>query len=356
MHPDQRVLPGGRHVHPLQPARDPQPGLVDVHHIRAGQPVTDPVDKLRIGQEITGPGVGGGDRTGRHRHPEQILHRLGGAGLRPEQRLLQIHRCSLRPCPVLHRGVHPVRRPPGGDLPAPAPPRHQAMLRDPHPDTGQIEHLPHRHRSHRRREQIMSTPAAPGRFMHDPHVGVGHLPQRAALMTRLPARPAPRPGPQRLRRRLTQPIRRRRPRRVRRILPQPGLQIRVLRPQHRVLLPQDTVVPLKLTDEGLQPDKPLQQLLDRRSPRHQNMIQTSINPSQTNPPTGHLTSHLRRRVWHSTPVTRPLVRVADSRAAVGCLESGAGTPKRRRSVEASGRAGAGSRRDPTNRAVGCRLR
>jgi hypothetical protein len=259
----------------VQLPRDPQPGLIDVHHVRAGQAVTDPLDELRIRQGVTGPGVGGGDRTGRHHHPEQITHRLRSVGLHPEQRLLQIHRRSIDPGPVLHRRVDPVRRRARRDTPTAAATRHDPMPGDPDPDLGQVEHLPHRHPGHRGNTQIVTTPATTGRLMRQPRVRDGNLPQRPAIMTRLPPRPPPRPRPQRLRRRLAQPVRRRGFRRVRRALPQPGQQIRILRPQHRVLppqpgvlRPQHSVVPLKPANPLIQPGKPLQQLHDERRPGH----------------------------------------------------------------------------------------
>lgn len=164
------------------------------------------------------------------------------------------------------------------------------MLADPHADVRQVEHLPHRHPCHHRIAQIITAPTTPRRLVREPLVRISHLPQRAALMTRLSTRPPTRPRPQRLRRRLDRPVRRRWPRRVRRVLPGPSPQIRVLRPQHRVLLPQPNVVSLKLNDPGLQTSNPLRQLHDGWRSRLPTMIQPGSHRS-SRPADEHLISH-----------------------------------------------------------------
>jgi len=63
-------------------------------------------------------------------------------------------------------------------------------------------------------------------LVHDHFIGDGDLPQRAPLPTRLTTRFAPGPAPQRLRRRLVQPVARRRFRRVAREGGQLPLQLR----------------------------------------------------------------------------------------------------------------------------------
>jgi hypothetical protein len=134
------------------------------------------------------------------------------------------------------------------------------------------------------------SPAARGRFMRDPLVRISDLPQRATLVAGLPTRTPPRPAPQRLRRRLGQAVRRRRTRRVRRILPKTSPQVRVLRPQHRVLLTQPGVVPLKLNNPRLQPSEPLKQLHDGRRSGQATMIQPRRRRSNQ-PADEHLISH-----------------------------------------------------------------
>jgi hypothetical protein len=57
-----------------------------------------------------------------------------------------------------------------------------------------------------------------------------------------------------------------------------GPQIRVLRPQHRVLLPQTGILTLKITDPGFHPVKPLQQLHDGRHVWHPDIL--SNNPTK----------------------------------------------------------------------------
>ena len=235
MHADQRILAGRRRMHPVQTARHPQPGLVEVRHGRRGQRGPD-----TIGEPTAAHRIGCASRPGRHcarrhRRGEQFRQSVRGALPRQELPRIQVHADRRRVRPVLGGCPHPGRRRSTGELPAVATAFHQPMLGHPHPDRWDVEHLPTHHARHTRAGR-QAGPAATtsDRLMPLDLVRRLNLAQRAALMTSLATRLPAAAAPQRARCRPDkQRIRRRRPRRVRRILIQPPPQLRVLRPAVR---------------------------------------------------------------------------------------------------------------------------
>jgi hypothetical protein len=108
----------------------------------------------------------------------------------------------------------------------------QLMLGHPHPDRGQVEHLPALHTHPWGRAQVGAAATARARLMPQDLVRIGDLSQRRPGMTGLPTGLTPAAAAQRFRGRLDERrVRRGRLRRVPRVQPQPALQLGVLRPQ-----------------------------------------------------------------------------------------------------------------------------
>jgi hypothetical protein len=141
------------------------------------------------------------------------------------------------------------------------------MLRHPHADRRDVEHLPvfpaHLHRS------AQTLPAAPAaaRLVHDDLVGDRDRGQRRPRMTGLPTGLTGTALAQRLWCRLGQPIRTRRLRGILRRLPQPSLQLSDPHPRRTQLRRQrlDQLIPLR---------EPLKQLHNRQRLGHREIINT----------------------------------------------------------------------------------
>ena len=114
------------------------------------------------------------------------------------------------------------------------------MFRDPQRALGKVEHLPLLDPYRRPRLERPTAMAACARRVPNHAIGIGDLPQRAALMTRLPAarlaRTAAQTAPDT--RFLPQPVTRRRLRTVRAVPPQLPAKIGHLGPKRRDLRPQ----------------------------------------------------------------------------------------------------------------------
>jgi hypothetical protein len=82
-------------VNPVQPARDPGTGLVEVHHRRAGQPRAHDLDEP--GQPGRALGHHTGQRPGGQRRTEHVAQQLRG----PIQRQVLVHQ------QVAHQRPHP---------------------------------------------------------------------------------------------------------------------------------------------------------------------------------------------------------------------------------------------------------
>jgi hypothetical protein len=114
------------------------------------------------------------------------------------------------------------------------------MFRDLQQPLGKVEHLPLLAPDRRPRFKRSSAMAAGARRVPNYGIGIGDLPQRAALMTRLPAARLARTAAQTAAdtRLLPQPVTRRRLRTVRTVPPQLPTKIGHLGPQRRDLRPQ----------------------------------------------------------------------------------------------------------------------
>src|SRR6266508_1831751 len=222
---DKGVLVGAGAVHPVQLARHSQPGLVETHHLGAGELVT------HVGQKPVeapgGPLGERGDGTTRQWGAEQFGQGLGGAFLGQELPDVQIHHDRGDPRPVLHRGVHPGRCLTPGALPAHAFPLHQLVLGHLDAYRRQVELLAPLHGGDRPACQRTPATGARPRFVYHLVFWLGHLPKRRPVVAVLPTRLTAglltqRP---RLRRRLGQPTRRWRFAGVTRVGGQPRLQL-----------------------------------------------------------------------------------------------------------------------------------
>ena len=188
-----------------------------------------------------------GERARGRRAAEHLRHR--GTGPVPGQELPvpQVRAQRGGPRPVLHRRGHPVRRPPPGARPAAAALQlDHLVLGDLGPHRRDLGHLPPLHPGlcrpvQARRRTRRSSPARAGPGDQD---GQSAASSRPAAPSAGPA--APGILPQRLRRRLAQPVRRWRLRGVLRVLPHPRGKISDLRLKDRDLLPQprDLCIPL----------------------------------------------------------------------------------------------------------------
>jgi len=238
-----------------------EPCIVEVRHVRAGQVFRD-----RFQGRGEQPGRlpdGGGERAGRRRAPEHL--RQGPAGAVPGQELAvpQVDARAHDPRPVLHRSRHPGRRSRLRLVPAAARQREQLMLGDLRLHRGDVDDLAAFGPGHGR--ALQGLPAAPARRRPVPHPlirMIAELHRRPGLALG-PARPAAGLPPQRLRRRLRQPVRRRRLRGVpgvRLHLRRQALDLRLQRRQRlpqrrdlRILLPQDRDLRVPLRQEFPQP-------------------------------------------------------------------------------------------------------
>lgn len=211
-------------MHPVQPALDPQPGLVEMRPPAAPQRLPDEAEEVPL-QPPRHPAGHGRHAALADRHSEQIRHRGGDPFLRPALGHQQVDHDRGQPRPVLDRDCHLGRSRPRRASPATAVAGHQLMLGHRGAHRRHLEDLPTRQPYLGRPGQVPPTVrTCPGLVPHH-HIRVVHLPQRLTLVSRLPTGLAPRPTPQRPRRRLGQPLRGWRPIRVTRVLPQPPLQL-----------------------------------------------------------------------------------------------------------------------------------
>src|SRR6266498_1876480 len=183
---DKGVLVGAGAVHPVQLARHSQPGLVETHHLGAGELVT------HVGQKPVeapgGPLGERGDGTTRQWGAEQFGQGLGGAFLGQELPDVQIHHDRGDPRPVLHRGVHPGRCLTPGALPAHAFPLHQLVLGHLDAYRRQVELLAPLHGGDRPACQRTPATGARPRFVYHLVFWLGHLPKRRPVVAVLPTR------------------------------------------------------------------------------------------------------------------------------------------------------------------------
>ena len=196
---EQGVLAGAGAVHPVQPALDAEPGLVEPGHLAGGDLLAGTLQEP--GQPPGGPGGDARHSPGRQRDAEQLSQRLRGALLGQELPGVQVHDDRGDPRPVLHRRLGALRGGGLGPLPAAAFPLDQLMLGHLDRDFGQVEDLAALHPGDRPSRQPGPAPAAAARLKADLPVRPGHLRQRRSLMpvlaaglaaAFLPQRPRPR--------------------------------------------------------------------------------------------------------------------------------------------------------------------
>jgi hypothetical protein len=243
---DQHVPAGRGGVRPGQLSRHPEPGLIEVRDLRDDESRPDgvrcrgdqPGDLLRHR----------GQRARRWRAAEHVRYR--GAGPVPGQELPvpQVGAQRRRPRPVLHRRGHPAgRAPPGPRSAAAALQFNDLVLGDLGPHRRDLGHLTPLYPGLFRPVQAPAARAAASRHMPDHAVRMVRQLHRHARLSLRAARPAAGLPPQRLRRRLTQPVRGRRLRGVLRVLSHPGCQVSDLLLKLRHLCPQpgDLRIPLR---------------------------------------------------------------------------------------------------------------
>ena len=195
MHHEQGVLAGPGAVHPVQPARHPEPGLIEPGDIAGGDVRADPLQ-----EPVQLPGSPGGDRRdrpGRQRHAEQLRECLRGAVLRQELPDVQVDDDRRDPRPVLHRGLRTFRGRNPGALPAAALPLDQLMLCHLHRDRRQVKDLAALDPGDRAARQARPAPGTPPGLVPFLPVRLRGLRQRLARMPILPARLTPALLPQR---------------------------------------------------------------------------------------------------------------------------------------------------------------
>ena len=219
----------------------------------------------------------------------------------------QVHSRRRDPRPVLHRRAHPGRGLPRGDHPARTTAGQDPVLGDPRPDDfWQVHDLTPFRPGHQGAGQAFPAARALARLVPDHRVRViGRFQCRPRLPLR-PPRPATGLFPQRLRRRLGQPLRRRRPGRVPRVLAQPGAQVRDLRRKRLHLSPQRIQLRLDATSAA-----PRSQCPWPRSPRaagHWPRAKRPPHPGQDRHRAQAIDDHQRQKVIN-TPRRARLAKI-----------------------------------------------
>jgi len=162
-------------VDPVQPARQPGAGLVEVRHRGGGQLVADG------GQEAVQPGCtlgeNGGQGAGGHACAQHVGQQLRGPVDRQMLVHAQIAHQRPHPGPVAGRRADMVGERRGGDRPAGAAPPLGPVFGDPQTKRRQVEHLPGLHAHPARPGQLRAAPAAPVGHVPGHLVGLLHLRQ-----------------------------------------------------------------------------------------------------------------------------------------------------------------------------------
>jgi hypothetical protein len=171
-------------VHPPQPALDPQPGLIEVHHLRGGEVGAHPLHKPA--QPVGQAGGHRRDRTFRDRDAEQLSQRGGGALFGQELPDVEIDDDRGDPRAVLHRRGHPLGGIGAGRGFASATSLDTLMLDRPHAHRRDVEHLPVFPTHFRRPTQIVAVAPATPRLVGDDLVGDRDRGQRRPRMPALP--------------------------------------------------------------------------------------------------------------------------------------------------------------------------
>ena len=226
----------------LPAIRNPVPGLFDpgMADLRLGCALADGLVNLPQLLSLLGDP---GDEAGRtdQRRAEQIAQRLRGPILRDELLDIEIDRRGLDALAILGRRDHAFGKNRLRHAPAMrAAVNRGLMFRDPQWALGKVEHLPLLDPYRRSRLERPTAMAACACRVPNHAIGIGDLPQRAALVTRLPAARLARTAAQTAANTwfLPQPVTRRRLRTVRAVPPQLPTKIGHLGPKRRDLRPQ----------------------------------------------------------------------------------------------------------------------
>jgi hypothetical protein len=215
-------------VGPVQPARHPGAGLIEVRHRRGGDLLARDLDEpAQPGRALS---QHRGQRAGGDRRAQQIGQQLRG----PVHRQVLVHQQITaqrpHPGPIAGRRTSLGRKHRLGRGPARTPAPLGPMLDHGQAQRWQVEHLPRLDPFNLRIGQLGAAPAAPVRHMPDHLVRLGDLGQmgtrRAGLLAWRTTTPSPLttalPGP----RGFLKAIRRRRLGGIRRVLTRPALQLR----------------------------------------------------------------------------------------------------------------------------------
>ncbi len=168
-------------VQPMQLARDPQAGFIEMADLRFRQAGADSrIDPLQVARLLANPRREA-RRTQKGR-AEQVAQRFGGAIFGDQLLDVEIDRRRLDPLAILRGRDHAFGERGLGHAPAAAAAIDRgAMLGDDQRPLDQIEHLPRLDALRRSgRKTRLAVPAMRRLAPHDP-VGFGGLPQRVAL-------------------------------------------------------------------------------------------------------------------------------------------------------------------------------
>jgi hypothetical protein len=177
----------GCRVDPVQPARDPGAGLVEVGDLGTAQQATDPLHKPA--QPLRSLSHQPTKHASRAARAQPVIQHLGGPLHWQVVAHQQIGRQPTDPGAVARRRPCQPRKHPGSDPPAGARSPLGPVLTHPQPHLGQVKHLPNLHPHHRRQRQLPTTATAPLGPVHHDLVRVGHLGQVRARRAGLLARP-----------------------------------------------------------------------------------------------------------------------------------------------------------------------
>src|ERR1700722_4442488 len=274
-----------RGVQPLQLAGNPKPRLVEMADLRLGHARADePVGLLQLLPLLGDPG----DEAGRTdpRRAAQIAQRLRGPILGEELLDIEVDRRRLDALAILDGRYHPCGKPRLGRPSAMrAAVNRGLMFRDQQRALGNVEHLALFGSYRRLRVERRTAMTANACFVSNHMIGIGDLPQRAALVALLPAARLARTPAQTARDAglLCEPVARGRLRTVRTVPPQLSTKIGHLSLKRRDLTPQRR-----------------DQLLDFGGKAHQTLESYSSQAVQKNP---QINGHFRQPVTFQTHPT-----------------------------------------------------
>ncbi len=209
-------------------------------NFRLGHPLADAlIDAAQLVRLLADPGDDA--RRTDPRRAEQIAQRLRGPVLGDELGDIEIDRRRLDPLAILRGRDHAIGKRRLRLAPATLAAVDRGLMFGDHERAlGKIEHLAFLDSGRRLRIERPPATAAGARLVSNHPIGIGDLPQRGALVARLPAARLARSAAQAagVARLLPQPVARRRLGAVRTVLPQPPPKVRHFSPKRCNLTPQ----------------------------------------------------------------------------------------------------------------------